>query len=98
MIPPIADSDDPTSQVAWPAARGRQDQTHPDGNSPESNDALGANGNRNTHRSKTPPGKRIMSTWDLVTLSISMAGAQIAWTVELGYVTATHPPNAKPHR
>ena len=28
-------------------------------------------------------GKR-MSTWDLVKLSISMAGAQIAWTVELG--------------
>ncbi|KAF9464426.1 major facilitator superfamily domain-containing protein [Collybia nuda] len=28
-----------------------------------------------------------MSTWDLVTLSISMAGAQIAWTVELGYGT-----------
>lgn len=29
-------------------------------------------------------GKRHLSTWDLITLSISMAGAQIAWTVELG--------------
>ncbi|EKM80157.1 hypothetical protein AGABI1DRAFT_38124 [Agaricus bisporus var. burnettii JB137-S8] len=32
-------------------------------------------------------GKRHLSTWDLITLSISMAGAQIAWTVELGYGT-----------
>ncbi|KAJ7590853.1 hypothetical protein C8J56DRAFT_781752 [Mycena floridula] len=31
--------------------------------------------------------KRRLSTWDLITLSISMAGAQIAWTVELGYGT-----------
>jgi solute carrier family 45, member 1/2/4 len=30
--------------------------------------------------------RRRMTTWDLVNLSISMAGAQIAWTVELGYV------------
>ncbi|KII95051.1 hypothetical protein PLICRDRAFT_128474 [Plicaturopsis crispa FD-325 SS-3] len=28
-----------------------------------------------------------LSTWNLITLSISMAGAQIAWTVELGYGT-----------
>ncbi|KAJ3561061.1 hypothetical protein NP233_g10429 [Leucocoprinus birnbaumii] len=33
------------------------------------------------------PGKRKLSTWDLITLSISLAGAQIAWTVELGYGT-----------
>ncbi|KAI0347164.1 MFS general substrate transporter [Trametopsis cervina] len=33
-----------------------------------------------------PSGKR-MSTMDLIKLSISMAGAQIAWTVELGYGT-----------
>ncbi|CAA7259880.1 unnamed protein product [Cyclocybe aegerita] len=29
----------------------------------------------------------MLSTWDLITLSISMAGAQITWTVELGYGT-----------
>ncbi|KAF9019235.1 MFS general substrate transporter [Hymenopellis radicata] len=34
--------------------------------------------------SQTP---RRLSTWNLITLSISMAGAQIAWTVELGYGT-----------
>lgn len=34
------------------------------------------------------PSRRRMSTLDLVNLSISMAGAQIAWTVELGYVAA----------
>lgn len=39
-----------------------------------------------------------MSTWDLVTLSIAMAGSQIAWTVELGYVNTAHTPNAMPNR
>jgi solute carrier family 45 protein 1/2/4 len=29
--------------------------------------------------------RRRLSTFDLFNLSISMAGAQIAWTVELGY-------------
>ncbi|KAF8914024.1 hypothetical protein CPB84DRAFT_46546 [Gymnopilus junonius] len=38
-------------------------------------------------RSRTPSPRRLLSTWDLVTLSVSMAGAQIAWTVELGYGT-----------
>jgi solute carrier family 45 protein 1/2/4 len=33
-----------------------------------------------------PAQKRRLSTKDLIFLSISMAGAQIAWTVELGYV------------
>lgn len=32
-------------------------------------------------------GKRRLSTLDLFNLSISMAGAQVAWTVELGYGT-----------
>lgn len=80
MIPPIADGDpDPTTQIPWPA-RGQVDQppsvasgsTGPDGES-----------NVDSKTSKTPPGKRL-SHWDLITLSISMAGAQIAWTVELG--------------
>ncbi|KAJ3810128.1 hypothetical protein F5876DRAFT_42409 [Lentinula aff. lateritia] len=31
--------------------------------------------------------KKRLSTWDLITLSISMLGAQIVWTVELGYGT-----------
>jgi len=83
MIPPIADGDpDPTTQIPWPA-RGQVDQppsvaggsAGPDGES-----------NGDPKSSKTTPGKRL-SQWDLITLSISMAGAQIAWTVELGYGT-----------
>lgn len=35
----------------------------------------------------TAPGEGGLSTWNLITLSISMAGAQMAWTVELGYGT-----------
>ncbi|KZT42881.1 MFS general substrate transporter [Sistotremastrum suecicum HHB10207 ss-3] len=36
---------------------------------------------------KVKKGPKRMTTGDLLTLSISMAGAQIAWTVELGYGT-----------
>jgi solute carrier family 45 protein 1/2/4 len=78
MIPPIADDPDPTTQIPWPA-RGQADQ-------PPSvaGGSAGAEGESNDSKSsKTPAGKRL-SHWDLITLSISMAGAQIAWTVELG--------------
>lgn len=34
---------------------------------------------------ETPVAKRL-SSWNLFTLSVSMAGAQIAWSVELGSV------------
>ena len=80
MIPPIADGDpDPTTQIPWPA-RGQADQL------PSiAGGSTGAEGETNgdSKNSKTSPGKRL-SNWDLITLSISMAGAQIAWTVELG--------------
>jgi len=88
MIPPIADGDpDPTTQIPWPSARSRPTTEEPDPivvvghgamqNAPESNG-----------KAKIMPAKRRLTTWDLVTLSISMAGAQIAWTVELGYAGA----------
>lgn len=32
------------------------------------------------------PGKRHLTTWSLFTLSLGMAGAQVAWTIELGLV------------
>ena len=80
MIPPIADGDpDPTTQIPWPA-RGQVDQPPSVAGGSASID-----GERDgdPKSSKTPPGKRL-TQWDLITLSISMAGAQIAWTVELG--------------
>lgn len=83
-MPPLPDSDpDPTTQIPWPAARGKlqaDSTTHaivPDDDPGQPGEV----------RAKPVPGKRLLSTWDLITLSISMAGAQIAWTVELGYGT-----------
>lgn len=82
MIPPIADSDpDPTTQIPWPAARSRQ-TVHLE----TSADAEAHDGRveEEATKIKIDPAKHRLSTWNLITLSISMAGAQIAWTVELG--------------
>jgi solute carrier family 45 protein 1/2/4 len=87
MIPPISDGDpDPTTQTPWPAARNRQVDT---------NEGIS---NLNVHRTdrilvdehakksvQAIHGKPRLTTWNLITLSVSMAGAQVAWTVELGY-------------
>jgi len=72
LMIPIADDSD--SQVAWPSngARGTQDSSV----SPNPNNELDQ---------KVVSRKSRLTTWNLITLSISMAGAQIAWTVELGY-------------
>jgi solute carrier family 45 protein 1/2/4 len=78
MIPPIADDPDPTTQIPWPA-RGQVDQ-------PPSvaGGSTSADGERDDSKSsKAPPLKRL-TQWNLITLSIAMAGVQIAWTVELG--------------
>ena len=83
MIPPIPDGDpDPTTQIPWPSARARH-TTGLDESAVVDDDEL-----QNTPaiigNIKATPLKRRLTTWDLVTLSISMGGAQIAWTVELG--------------
>ena len=84
MMLPIADGDpDPTTQIPWPTGRVRQRpiQTPPNNERVQPSPAQGG------ARSKAvEPTKRMLSTWDLFTLSVSMAGAQIAWTVELGCV------------
>lgn len=84
MIPPVADTDpDPTTQIPWPSTRNRQpgsDTGSSDG--PESSTVRGDSDD--TTNKAQAAGRRRLSTWDLITLSISMAGAQIAWTVELG--------------
>ncbi|KAH7887635.1 hypothetical protein F5I97DRAFT_1861745 [Phlebopus sp. FC_14] len=85
---------DPTTQIAWPTARHRQrtssgtqverssDPSCGTANSYQSTDGSG----KPPHSVAKPTWKRL-STWNLITLSISMAGAQVAWTVELGYGT-----------
>ena len=80
---------EPTTQIPWPNRQSKQvrisgsrerSRTMPE---PPTNNTL-ANGVGKDRA--VDSSKRRMSTWDLVNLSISMAGAQIAWTVELGYV------------
>lgn len=80
MIPPIADSDpDPTTQIPWPAKRG-QVPTQPF----ESSVVVDSASSVGERDGNPKTSKRQLTNWDLITLSISMAGAQIAWTVELG--------------
>jgi len=94
----VADADpDPTTQIAWPTARPKRVQPQPQDNSTRFEiEQRDGNGPRDRHseddnakkgKSVAKPGKRHLSTWDLITLSISMGGAQVAWTVELGYGT-----------
>ncbi|KAF7301801.1 ANK-REP-REGION domain-containing protein [Mycena indigotica] len=80
MIPPVAEPEDPTTQVPWPT-RTRVTSDAPSSTVVESNEV------EDVAKGVLVPAKRRLSTWDLITLSISMAGAQIAWTVELGYGT-----------
>ena len=83
---------DPTTQIPWPNRQPKQvriqsqererSRTMPD---PSTNNDI-ADGTAKD--SAAGPSRKRMSTMDLVNLSISMAGAQIAWTVELGYVAS----------
>ncbi len=83
----IADTEDPTTQISWPSRRMNDPSSvvaprvedRSSSQTPVQEAAAKAN--------DTLPTKRRLSTWNLITLSISMAGAQIAWTVELGCAT-----------
>lgn len=85
MLPPTADADqeDPTTQITWPNSRRRESDSsnvlHDEPQIPYEQDT--------TMTGKPKVLKKRLSTWDLITLSISMLGAQIVWTVELGYVS-----------
>ncbi|EAU84891.2 hypothetical protein CC1G_00410 [Coprinopsis cinerea okayama7 len=89
MIPPVASDPDPTTQIPWPSGRNRAQDADQGDAFPDqaSNGVTTVNRDGPSSRSKKTTGKRQLSTWDMITLSISMAGAQIAWTVELGYGT-----------
>ncbi|KAJ7765006.1 hypothetical protein DFH07DRAFT_370837 [Mycena maculata] len=88
MIPPIADQEDPTTQVAWPT-RPKRPQSSSNASAEELDHAApdAENNVEEVAKKVVTPAKHRLTTWDLVTISISMAGAQIAWTVELGYGT-----------
>ncbi|EGN92992.1 hypothetical protein SERLA73DRAFT_172351 [Serpula lacrymans var. lacrymans S7.3] len=81
-FPVNTDADpDPTTQMTWPSTRHRQrtGSGQPQGLHDSTLDDVDAD----QHSQDTTR----LTTWNLITLSISMAGAQVAWTVELGYGT-----------
>lgn len=85
-----ADADpDPTTQMAWPTAR-HSKRASESAEVVEEEFEGETRGERSSSSRKTDnvkaEGKKRMSMMDLFNLSVSMGGAQIAWTVELGYV------------
>lgn len=92
MTFPSADADpDPTTQIPWPSRTAKRfrlqndedEEAEPDDQRGRPMDA--SNGKLSSSKERNTSGK--MSTLDLMKLSVSMAGSQVAWTVELGYGT-----------
>ncbi|EIN10403.1 MFS general substrate transporter [Punctularia strigosozonata HHB-11173 SS5] len=95
--------EDPTTQIPWPSRSRRQaNGDAEDGDERSrllkpavhfSDRTRGGQGSRSPSRSAdgrnsaAASGKKRLTTWNLVALSVSMLGAQIAWSVELGYGT-----------
>lgn len=101
MAAPYADDPDPTSQMAWPTAHRANPQSTSGGDGqlsqadrykastsstkPKSPQRNASKNDDSTQSENIEIGRKRLTTWQLFKLSISMAGAQIAWTVELGY-------------
>lgn len=93
----IANDPDPTTQMAWPTSKNypspspspveptSQSSWPPQGPA-RANGKSPARGNKKDDipEGNSEIGTRRLSTLQLFNLSISMAGAQVAWTVELG--------------
>jgi solute carrier family 45 protein 1/2/4 len=71
-------------QIPWPAAKSRH-RSHQEGSLPQDESVVPPEDVSKVLAPTVDVTKQRLSTWNLITLSISMAGAQIAWTVELGY-------------
>lgn len=90
-FPTNADADpDPTTQIPWPSKNRKQVRMQspdapPQADTPSTNGAGQSKPPKKSGGKDADPSRRRMSTLDLINLSISMAGAQVAWTVELGY-------------
>ncbi|KZT26861.1 MFS general substrate transporter [Neolentinus lepideus HHB14362 ss-1] len=86
---PNADPD-PTTQIPWPSRTNKQRTSSKSSGSygaANSGESTVVSDARDDVNKVAEPGKRRLTTWDLIALSVSMAGAQIAWTAELGYGT-----------
>jgi len=88
-FPTAADADpDPTTQIPWPSRSGKRTRSQNGETLTEGESQNGSgNGTSQGNGKKEDTARRRMSTLDLIYLSISMAGSQVAWTVELGYGT-----------
>lgn len=85
---------DPTTQIAWPSSRkafpnGDDEPLSPVDQPRQVLQIPHVRFGGSQQRSTTPepaaePGKRSLTTWDFIFLSVSMLGAQITWSVELG--------------
>ena len=100
MPAPYADDPDPTTQMAWPASHraDAESTTSREGQltqadryrapsamaKPKSPHRNATKNGESSQEEDLEIGRARLSTWQLFKLSISMAGAQIAWTVELG--------------
>lgn len=79
---------DSASQIAWPirpSERGRH-ASQKSQQAEVQEDARAPSGSRTNGKAAdaSAPGRKRLSTLDLINLSIAMAGSQVAWTVELG--------------
>jgi hypothetical protein len=83
---------DPSTQMAWPTSR-RDESMSPEEFRAPLPELLPNNGRAKPARDakieerQEEIGRKRLTSWDLFCLSISMLGAQIVWTVELGCVT-----------
>jgi solute carrier family 45, member 1/2/4 len=94
---------DPTTQIAWPSGRkaggvsstsvisdlngSYESESHSEVN-PHIEPMKNTRRISHPHQDDAKPqGLKPLTKWNLFTLSLGMAGAQVAWTVELGYVT-----------
>lgn len=90
---------DPTTQMAWPTSHKDDEPLSPQGYRPPLPELLpnnlrapagaGSGSGRDPKLDENPPdeiGRKRLTPWNLFCLSISMAGAQVVWTVELGCV------------
>lgn len=96
---PRADPD-PTTQIPWPTSKkthgtGSDEDVSAEGAGGSLAPPQSRAQDRNRSRSPAPsstkkkekPGSRRLTFWDMLFLSVSMLGAQITWSVELGYGT-----------
>lgn len=88
-FPTNEDADpDPTTQMAWPGARSKRNESKQRDRSASVHNSRERTQRTPAAAANLPPAddatKRRLSTMGLFNLSISMAGAQIAWSVELG--------------